>query len=107
MKSKQRGFTLIEVMVTAAIIAILAAVAYPSYTRHIGRDTTGNLLSKAALLDATRSYMKGLIIIDPTAIGTDRTRRRQSMLEAVDTWQKQSEKSSGLLCERDRLYDQA
>jgi Fe-S cluster assembly scaffold protein SufB len=42
-----------------------------SYTRHIGRDTTGNLLSKAALLDATRSYMKGLIIIEPTAIGTD------------------------------------
>jgi Fe-S cluster assembly scaffold protein SufB len=40
-------------------------------TRHIGRDTTGNLLSKAALLDATRSYMKGLIIIEPTAIGTD------------------------------------
>ena len=42
-----------------------------SNTRHIGRDTTGNLLSKAALLDATRSYMKGLIVIEPTAIGTD------------------------------------
>jgi Fe-S cluster assembly scaffold protein SufB len=42
-----------------------------SYTRHIGRDTTGNLLSKAALLDATRSYMKGLIVIEPTAVGTD------------------------------------
>jgi Fe-S cluster assembly scaffold protein SufB len=42
-----------------------------SYTRHTGRDTTGNLLSKAALLDATRSYMKGLIVIEPTAVGTD------------------------------------
>jgi Fe-S cluster assembly scaffold protein SufB len=42
-----------------------------SYTRHVGRDTTGNLLSKAALMDATRSYMKGLIIIEPTAVGTD------------------------------------
>jgi Fe-S cluster assembly scaffold protein SufB len=42
-----------------------------SYTRHVGRDTTGNLLSKAALLDTTRSYMKGLIIIEPTAVGTD------------------------------------
>jgi Fe-S cluster assembly scaffold protein SufB len=42
-----------------------------SYTRHIGRDTTGNLLSKAALMDASRSYMKGLIIIEPTAVGTD------------------------------------
>lgn len=42
-----------------------------SYTRHIGRDTTGNLLSKGALLDRSRSYMKGLIEIEKTAIGTD------------------------------------
>jgi Fe-S cluster assembly scaffold protein SufB len=42
-----------------------------SYTRHIGRDTTGNLLSKGALKDASRSYMKGLIVIDKTAVGTD------------------------------------
>lgn len=42
-----------------------------SYTRHVGRDTTGNLLSKGALLDAGRSYMKGLITIDRSAVGTD------------------------------------
>ena len=42
-----------------------------SYTRHLGRDTTGNLLSKGALLDRSRSYMKGLITIDRSAIGTD------------------------------------
>jgi Fe-S cluster assembly scaffold protein SufB len=42
-----------------------------SYTRHIGRDTTGNLLSKGALLGAARSYMKGLIVIDRSAVGTD------------------------------------
>jgi Fe-S cluster assembly scaffold protein SufB len=28
-----------------------------SYTRHVGRDTTGNLLSKGALLDRSRSFM--------------------------------------------------
>ncbi len=42
-----------------------------SYTTHIGRDTTGNLLSKGALMDRSRSYMKGLITIDRSAIGTD------------------------------------
>jgi Fe-S cluster assembly protein SufD len=42
-----------------------------SYTRHVGRDTTGNLLSKGALLDRSRSYMKGLIQIERSAIGTD------------------------------------
>jgi Fe-S cluster assembly scaffold protein SufB len=42
-----------------------------SYTRHIGRDTTGNLLSKGALLDRGRSYLKGMIDIEKTAIGTD------------------------------------
>ena len=42
-----------------------------SYTTHIGRDTTGNLLSKGALLDESRSYMKGLITIERSAIGTD------------------------------------
>jgi Fe-S cluster assembly scaffold protein SufB len=42
-----------------------------SYTRHVGRDTTGNLLSKGALLDRSRSYMKGLIVIERSAVGTD------------------------------------
>ena len=42
-----------------------------SYTRHVGRDTTGELLSKGVLIDNARSYMKGLITIERSAIGTD------------------------------------
>jgi len=42
-----------------------------SYTRHVGRDTTGIILSKGALLDAARSYLKGMIVIEKSAVGTD------------------------------------
>ncbi len=42
-----------------------------SYTRHVGRDTTGNLLSKGALLENAKAFLKGMITIEKSAVGTD------------------------------------
>lgn len=47
--ARQRGFTLIELMITVAVIAILAAVAYPSYREYIAKgrraQATADLLA--------------------------------------------------------------
>ncbi len=37
MKKKSRGFTLIEILVALAIVGIISAIAYPSYTEYVKR----------------------------------------------------------------------
>ena len=44
-----RGFTLIELMVTVAIVAILASIAYPSYRDSVDRSRRSD--AKAVLLE--------------------------------------------------------
>ena len=50
-----RGFTLIEVMIVVAIVAILAAVAIPSYRDYILR---GQLVDATTLLSTMRADME-------------------------------------------------
>lgn len=56
--SKQCGFTLIELMITVAIVAILAAVAYPAYTKYVQRGyrSEGIALLNDAVARAERYY---------------------------------------------------
>lgn len=47
---KRLGFTLIELMISVAVISILAAISYPSYTKYLVRGKRAE--GRATLMDA-------------------------------------------------------
>ena len=51
----RRGFTLIELMITVAIVAILAAVAIPSYSEYVRR---GKITDAISVLSGMRVKME-------------------------------------------------
>lgn len=60
---KTNGFTLIELMIVMAIVGILAAIAYPSYTQYMQEsrraDCEGALMQLAAAMERDFSRNNG------------------------------------------------
>jgi type IV pilus assembly protein PilE len=64
----ENGFTLIELMITVAIIGILSAIAYPSYMQYVLRANRAD--AKAILMESSQ-FMERYFTTNNTYVGAN------------------------------------
>ena len=73
-RKSQSGFTLVEIMIVVAIIALLAAIAVPGFLRSRKRSQATAILNDARVLDgakdqyAIESNQKGTVTVLPAML---------------------------------------
>ncbi|TNG02133.1 MAG: prepilin-type N-terminal cleavage/methylation domain-containing protein [Gammaproteobacteria bacterium] len=70
---KNRGFTLIELMIVVAIIGILAAIAYPAYNDYVRKARRADGLTALTNLQHVQNKLRGNCPFYAEGLGTDFT----------------------------------
>src|SRR5881394_1017067 len=84
LKSRQTGFTLVEIMIVVAIIALLAAIAVPGFLRARKRSQARRIINDLRLIDSA---------VDQYAIETN---KKSGDAVSVADWTKYLKKNTSL-----------